>query len=134
MKDVRKKPGKRRGRRSAFTLIELLVVVLILAVLTAIALPLYLQARLDGEKRVCQSNMESIANSVQAARVKFMKPDYGFAMGSVSTANEPDLQTLPVCPSGGTYTISDGGIGKANNTFKVLCTKHGAYSLGVPPP
>ena len=57
--------GVRRTR--GFTLIELLVVVLILAVLMAVSIPLYLSAVADSQTKTCRSNMQTIANAVQAA-------------------------------------------------------------------
>ena len=57
------------ARRRGFTLIELLVVVLILAILMAIALPLYLNAVANSELRTCRSNMQTIGNAVHANRV-----------------------------------------------------------------
>ena len=47
--------------RRGFTLIELLVVVLILSILMSIALPLYLSAEADSEKKTCRSNLQTIA-------------------------------------------------------------------------
>ena len=61
---------KRMNKKGAFTLIELLVVVLILAILTAVALPLYLSSVKDSEKKTCQTNMQTIANAVQAYKVR----------------------------------------------------------------
>jgi len=58
-----------RRNRKGFTLIELLVVVLILSILMAVALPLYLSAVADSQKKTCRANMQTIANAVQAARV-----------------------------------------------------------------
>src|ERR1043165_7427437 len=55
--------------KKGFTLIELLVVVLILSILMAIALPLYLNAVSNAEKKTCRTNMQSIANAVQANHV-----------------------------------------------------------------
>src|SRR5437588_2705548 len=96
-----KLPG--RAHRKGFTLIELLVVVLILAILMAVALPLYLSAVADSQKKTCRANMQTIANAVQAARVKNVAANYSAFAGSVSTTAEPDLQAVPVCPNGGTY-------------------------------
>ena len=124
-----------RRARKGFTLIELLVVVLILAILMAVALPLYLSAVADSQRKVCRANMQTIANAVQAARVKAIAADYTNYMGAVSTANEPDLQSVPVCPNAGTYTIAQGS-STSNTTFKVKCSyagppSHGSFEPGV---
>src|SRR5215510_5391684 len=88
-----------RRSRKGFTLIELLVVVLILAVLMAVSIPLYLSAVADSQKKTCRANMQTIANAVQAARIKNNSSDYSSFVGSVSTTLEPDLQAVPLCPS-----------------------------------
>ena len=121
----------RRGRRG-FTLIELLVVVLILAVLMAVSMPLYLSAVTDSQKKTCRSNMQTIANAVQAARVKGQLPSYASFVGSVSTTLEADLEGIPVCPTAGVYTIANGTSG-STSTFKVVCSSvgHGSFEPGV---
>jgi type IV pilus assembly protein PilA len=95
------------SRFRGFTLIELLVVILILAVLMAIALPLYLRAVRDSERQTCRSNMQTIANAEQAYRVRSAGHQYVPATGSTSdltllidpTNHTQDLQALPQCPS-----------------------------------
>jgi type IV pilus assembly protein PilA len=122
-----------RGRpKRGFTLIELLVVVLILAVLMAVSIPLYLSAVADAQRKTCRSNMQTIANSVHAARVKSQAPDFSGFMGAVSSANEPDLTSVPICPSSGTYTIENGNSGNTT-TFRVRCNAsgHGTFQPGV---
>src|SRR5690242_18290905 len=125
--------SKAHRNRRGFTLIELLVVVLILAVLMAVSIPLYLSAVSDSQKKTCRSNMQTIANAVQAARVKANSADYtALIAGGVTTANLPDLQAVPACPSSGAYSLANGSSGSAT-TFKVQCSAagHGSFEPGV---
>src|SRR6267154_2020055 len=115
---LRNQLTKTRRARRGFTLIELLVVVLILAVLMAVSIPLYLSAVADSQKKTCRANMQTIANAVQAARVKNTSANYGAYVGAVSTTLETDLSSVPACPLGGAYTIANGNTGDTS-TFKV---------------
>ncbi len=108
-----------RRQVSGFTLVELLVVTLILSILMAVALPLYLSAVKDSRIKTNRANMQTVANAVQAAYVKDRPADYSKYYGAVSTANEPDLQTPPIGPSGETYVIAAGSVA---GSFKVSCT------------
>ena len=119
-----------RRARKGFTLVELLVVVLILAILMSLALPLYVSAVANAQKRTCRANMQTIANAVQAARVRTVAANYRWIMGDVTTARIPDLQTVPVCPNGGSYSVEPGSSGDFN-TFQVACDKHGTFEPGV---
>jgi len=116
---------KTSKRRRGFTLVELLVVVLILATLMAVALPLYLSSVADSAKKTCRANMQSIANAAQAWKVKNSAAD--FSTVSLS-ALAPDLGATPICPSGGTYTISTSGtVLDAGGTAQTIPTG----SLGI---
>ncbi len=119
--------------RKGFTLIELLVVVLILAILMAVALPLYLSAVADSQKKTCRANMQSIANAVASARVKGNKADFStfIAASAVTTTTEPDLASVPFCPTGGTYTIIEGTSLPTGSSFKVNCTNDGTFEPGI---
>jgi type IV pilus assembly protein PilA len=135
-------PMLRRFKR-AFTLIELLVVVLILSILMAVALPLYLSAVADSQRKVCRANMQTIANAAQAARVRTSSADYTSIIAKSSAAIDisaadsaagslTDLNSVPVCPNAGTYFLSDGNTANAT-TFKVNCSvsTHGTFQPGV---
>jgi type IV pilus assembly protein PilA len=134
---------KLRRRLSGFTLIELLVVVLILSILMAVALPLYLSAVADSQRKVCRANMQTISNAAQAARVRTASADYTSIIAKSSSSLDisaadsasgslTDLNAVPVCPDGGTYTLADGNTGNAT-TFKVVCSYsgHGTFQPGV---
>jgi type IV pilus assembly protein PilA len=122
----------RRSRRG-YTLVELLTVMLILGVLMDVALPLYLNVLDDSKKKVCRSNMETIANAVQASHVKLRTANYTpLIAAGVTTANLPDLTSIPQCPYGGIYSLANGSSG-SGSTFQVSCSivAHGKYEPGV---
>jgi type IV pilus assembly protein PilA len=122
-----------RGERRGFTLIELLVVVLILAILMAVAMPLYLSAVTDSQKKTCRTNMQTIANAVQSARVRTAANNYGALItAGVTTGSLTDLTAVPTCPTGGAYTLAN-GTSADNTTFKVACsaTGHSTFEPGV---
>src|ERR1019366_2748763 len=109
----------RTQKRKGFTLIELLVVWLILSILMAVALPLYLSAVADSQKKVCRANMQTIANAAAAARVKSGELDFSTIITANSTGiiitgtdSLGDLNAVPVCPTAGLYTliVGTGGV------------------------
>ncbi len=68
-------------RDEGFTLIELMVVVLIIAILLAIAIPVFLGARVRAQDRSAQSDLR---NALTAARVYYTdEEDYGFAVADL---------------------------------------------------
>lgn len=113
--------------RRGFTLIELLVVVLILAILMAVAMPSYLSAVADSEKRTCRANLQTISNAVQARHVRLLLP-YS-AIAAADLASElTDLQAAPICPAGGSYSVS---LSPAPYTVECSDASHGAFTPGV---
>ena len=123
----------RSNKKGAFTLIELLVVVLILAILTAVALPLYLASVKDSEKKTCQTNMQTIANAVQAYKVRTRAaayPTIADVSTQVGSGNQlEDLNFAPQCPEAGNhYSVTPVGDG-----FKVTCSdaNHGRWENGA---
>ena len=131
-----KKLLKRRSRKG-FTLIELLIVILVLAILMAVALPLYLSAVADSQLKTCRSNMQTISNAEQAYKTS--------AAGHVYTTNLTDLNSnlgsTPICPSAGTYAVAiSNGSSTANNgntvptgglVISCTATGHGVFAPGI---
>jgi type IV pilus assembly protein PilA len=120
-----------------FTLIEILIVMVILAVLMAIALPLYLGATFNSEIATCRSNMQSIADAESAYRTRTPTHTFTTTLANLSG----DLLNMPLCPSNGTYSvaISDGTLTAHNGKTVpaggviVKCTAagHDVYAPGI---
>jgi len=122
---------KTRSTRRGFTLIELLVVVLILAILMSVALPLYLSAVGDSQKKTCRANLQTIANAVLASKIKNNYANYGTIItAGVTVVNLPDLTAVPKCPTAGAYSLANGSSAD-NTTFKAVCANHGSFEPGV---
>lgn len=98
-------------RKSAkgFTLVEIMIVVAIIGILIAIAVPGFVRARTQSRNRSCQENLTKIDGAKeQWALEKNQAP------GATPTATDLYgaslyIKSEPVCPSGGTYTISPVG-------------------------
>jgi|SRR5579871_2574289 len=126
-----------RSIQKGFTVIEALVVALVLAIMMAIAMPLYLSAMADSQTKDCRSNMQTIANLEQEYKIKNSSHAYTTTLSNLSTL----VPNVPVCPSGGTYTVytSDGTM-TANNgqtvpaggvIVKCNGTSHGIFALNI---
>ncbi len=130
--------GPRKSRKG-FTLIELLIVILVLAILMAVALPLYLAAVTDSQVKTCRANMQTISNAEAAFKTSDPTHVYTTTLSSLN----PNLGALPVCPSGGTYAVVlSTGSTTANNGgtvpsggLVVTCTgvtpTHGVFAPGI---
>ena len=127
----------RKRNRKGFTLIELLIVILVLAILMAVALPLYLAAVADSQVKTRRANMQTISNA--EAAWKTSTPTHVYT--TTLTDLDPNLGATPVCPSGGTYsvTISTGtstannGTAVPNGGLLIACTAtgHGVFAPGI---
>src|SRR5947209_20073527 len=101
-----------RARRKGFTLIELLIVILVLAILMAVALPLYLAAVADSQVKTCRANMQTISNAEAAWKTSDPAHTYTTTLSNLNA----NLGATPVCPSAGTYSVTlSTGSSTANN-------------------
>jgi prepilin-type N-terminal cleavage/methylation domain-containing protein len=83
----------KKGR--GFTLIELLVVIAIIAILAAILMPVFAQARERARQASCQNNLKQIS----MALIQYMQ-DYDGKMYSSAFLPRIPPDTNPVCPDG----------------------------------
>ena len=85
-----------------FTLIESLVMLLILAIGMAVSIPLLLSGMKDAQQKQCRSNMQAIANAEEQYKVKASPHAYTTALSNLVG----DFPVVPICPNGGTYTVT----------------------------
>jgi len=83
------------GKRG-FTLVELLIVIVILAVLLALALPLYSRSVRDSQRQTCRSNMQTIASAEQAFKIRDRQHAY---TTDLNLLVGEDMPALPRCPA-----------------------------------
>lgn len=109
--DVRRKP------EAGFSLIELVVVITIMAAITAILAPQYLQYVKRSKVSVDINNAEAIVNAVSAAIADGSIPLAGAGSTREVTASDiPNVTAFPVSKVDASYdwkvTVDDGGINK----------------------
>ena len=96
--------------QQGFTLIELMIVILIIAILVAIAVPVFLSARSNAQRRTCQANLRTIDGAVNTYNAQY---DAYPPAGDVGTMMVPSLiKRTPSCPTtNSAYTLVDAGAG-----------------------
>ncbi|MDE2127469.1 MAG: type II secretion system protein [Armatimonadetes bacterium] len=131
---------KKRNRTQGFTLIEILVVLIIMSVMMGLATVLYTHAIANGDYQQCYSNEQSVANAEEQYRLRSSAHTYTTSIASLRAL----LPTTPVCPDGGTYSITiSNGSATANNgqlvpngQIVVSCSAsgHPKYAPGIDTP
>lgn len=89
---------------AGFALIELTIVILIIAILEAIAVAVYLNARGNAQRRTCQSNLRTVDGASQTHEDMFDVPMYPDSLATMVTGGAGGetrcLKSTPVCASG----------------------------------
>lgn len=113
-----------RGQKG-FTLIELAVAVFVISVLIAISLPNFHAAGVKAQKVACEGNQRLLRAQLENYYLseKVYPPGNNDQDRMANMVNLGYLQSVPTCPSGGTYLITVAPDGKS---VTVSCTVHGA--------
>lgn len=76
----------------------------------------------------CRANMQTMGNALHAHRIRKRLSLEEVLKGGLTSENMPDLLAMPICPKGGTYSLSRGT--KAY-LFRCSIDAHGSFDYGV---
>jgi prepilin-type N-terminal cleavage/methylation domain-containing protein len=106
-----------RKNKKGFTLVEIMIVVAIIALLAAIAVPSFMNARTKSMQSSCMNNLRLIDGAIQQYAL-----DNSNVLATAMTqlvGTNAYIKDTPVCKAGGAYTLP------ANLGAKTSCSVHG---------
>ena len=128
--------------KKGFTLVELMIVVVIMAILVAVAVPIYSAVTSNAKKKTCAGNCREIVGQLNSTMMGktiantgtvTVKYDTDSEVASVEAAATPFIAAtdfenlfseLPYCPAGGNITVAvaDSGLGEVDSyKFTATC-------------
>ena len=114
------------GRRDGFTLIEVMIATAIIAVLSMIVIPNYLEYRVHAQRDACISNMKEILNAEELYYMRYNRYAASIADLCNGELGNRFIRKEPKCPCGGTYTFIEP---TASKSSYVTCMG-GSYTEG----
>ncbi len=97
-----------------FTLVELIMVIVIIGILASVAVPKFINLSDAANKAKCKANQGAINSAIamQYAQMVATYPDSAAWMENLTFARVQAswfaTGAVPSCPTGGTYTLSNG--------------------------
>ncbi|MEA4854321.1 MAG: prepilin-type N-terminal cleavage/methylation domain-containing protein [Christensenella sp.] len=128
---------KDAANKKGFTLIELIIVIAIIAVLAAILLPSMVSYIQEGQKSVCDTNIDSIMRAYQTQSA--VETAKGSGKDKLTILKETvdtmfpgksmtDDTIIGVCPAGGKYKCEV----DMYSTLTITCDLHGSHTQVTP--
>ncbi len=135
--------------KKGFTLVELMIVVVIMAILVAVAVPIYSAVTSNAKKKTCAGNCREITGQLNSyfmgksiANTGTLKVSFDASADDADPAVEANdanpfipaadfeklFSELPYCPAGGNITVAvaDAGLGEVDSyKFTATCDFEG---------
>lgn len=94
--------------KKGFTLIELLIVLAIIGTLVAMAVVRFAGLASDRDLKVCRANLRSLNSAISVYRIEEGAWPYDGSTTDLDLLSTVGyVLEIPVCPGGGTYTLSN---------------------------